>query len=309
MSRAQRRARLDPPFVVVGTAALLLIAAATLSAAPPPPAAAAAACSSAPGSAVRAAMAAAPARSAQARVVERLGTRGQYLGRQVEISPAAGAALSIALPVESSVSQASPNLVVYTRVTNGRSEVRAIELATGCDYALAQPAGIVRSTLLDPYGTNLYVHSVTGTGRGDAGVVRYAVSGGPGTTVLPPLPADARYGQTFGTHLSWGANASALVVQSCGFEACRSRLLDVASGTFEMIDEVAHGSVIGVTNAHLVAYAACSWSPCDVVSIERDSGSSRVLARDALSAELVTTDSGAIVVQIRTTAGSMEVAP
>jgi hypothetical protein len=293
----------------VGTAALLSIAAATLPAAPPPPAAAAAACSSSPAAALRAAASAAPGKSVgRARVSDRTGTRGQFIGRQIDVTPATGPGWEVDLPAESFVSEVVGNALVYTRFGAGRSEVRALELSTGCDYAIAQPAGTVRSAVIDPKGEFVYVHSVSTAGRADAGVIRYGLTGGVGSLVLKPLPSDPRYGPTFGTKLAWSDDGANLIVQSCGFEACRTRLLEVASGSVEMIDSVPHGDVVGITPSHLVAFAACHWSPCDLISIERQGGAVSVLADDALAAEINGAGAGSTVM-IETTAGSVEVLP
>lgn len=310
MIRATWRAGRRQTAIAMGIAALLSIAALTLSA--PQPVTVSAAmpgCSAAPGARLRAVVAAQPARAARVRVGDRLGTRGQYAGRELEVTPAAGATALIELPVESSVAPAGDNVVVYTRVVGGRSEVRAIDLLDGCDMLIAQPSGLVRSAVLDPGGESVYVHAVTASARADGGVVRHTFDGAPPTTALPALPADNRFGRTFGTLLAWSADGATLAVQSCGMEACRTRLLDVSSGRIDLLDDVAHGTLIGVTETHLIAYDACHGQPCAVLAIERGTGQARMLAPEAWDATLAFDPTGSATVSMSTPAGYLEVAP
>ena len=308
MSRAQWRERLGPQAVIMGTAALLTIAAASLAADPPAPVAAAVNCGPA-GPMLRSAAAAGPAAAFRARGRERLGTRGQFIGRALTVTPENGARFELSLPVESSVSLPVGKAVVYTRHNTGRSEVRAIDLVSGCDTLLAQPPGVVRSALLAADGKSVYVHAVAGAARADAGITRYPIGGGAGVLVMPQLPADARFGPTFGTRLEWSVDGSTLVVQSCGATSCRTRLLDVATGAIVTLDAHPHGELIGVTATHLVAFDACHWLPCGVLSIHRATTELATLADEAMAATLRTGPDGTSFVQIQTPAGTVEVAP
>jgi hypothetical protein len=255
-------------------------------------------------------VAAPPAAGARVRIGERLGPRGQYLGRQIEITTARGDTAAVDLGSDSSVDASATNVVAYSRVVAGTSEVRVLDLLEGCDMLVAQPPGIVRSALLDPTGTAVYVHAVDGATRADLGVSRYQVDGGRPTVALPPLPADSRYGRTFGTSLAFAADGETLAVQSCGMEACRTRLLDIATGRIEPFSRVPHGALIGATLSHLVVYGACHWEPCSVLSIDRGTRSAQTLAEAAWDAALVSAgDEDQATVTFMTAAGLVEVAP
>jgi hypothetical protein len=291
----------------MGTAALLSIAAMIQMTSPGQPVAAAS-CVAVP-EALRAAISARPASAAAVRVAERVSVAGEYLGRTVEIKTSSGKSLELDLPAESSVGAVHDNVVTYTRVQRGRSEVHAIDAVIGCDYVIAQPSGVVRSALIDSSGDAVYVHAVAGRDRADAGVTRHAIGGGPAVLVVPPLPVDDRFGPTFGTQLAWGVDGTTLAVQSCGFAACRTRLLDTVTGEMQVIDDRPHGALIGVTSDHVVAHEACHWQPCAVLSIERATGTVAVLHDEAYEAALVTRADGRVAVRIETTAAALEVLP
>ena len=143
--------------------------------------------------------------------------------------------------------QPDGDALIYTTSIAGKSEVHLIDLASGCDALLARPAGTVRSAVLNPDGTAMYVHSVTYPNRTDAGVARYALDGSAQQQALPPISDDARFGLTFGTQLGWGSDETTLSVQSCGIESCRTRLLDAQSGAITTFDADGQGPIVGVT--------------------------------------------------------------
>jgi hypothetical protein len=308
VQRARWRNRVGPP-------AILLVAAVILTAAAPPAIAAGirqappqADCGSiTPVSAARAALGPLNGRAAQAKAQAQLGRRGELLGRAFSVG-GAGAPISVALPVESFVGSPVGNVVVYTRNTPAAgSEVRAINLATGCDTRLATPSEIVRSALLDVTAAALYVHSVARSDRADLGVTRYYLASGAATQVVPGLRPDDAFGPIFGTTLRWNVAGDRLAVQSCGFSSCLTRVLDPASGAVIEFDAVGQGGLIGVTSRHLVTFAACPGLPCSVISTDLASGSVDVIAADAFAATLTGTTGGNARVSIQTASGNAEI--
>ena len=294
--RTLTRPPIIPPLVFMGTAALLTLAAAQLAIAAPVLKTSAVTDCSLPGAAGRAS---ARHQGSSPAVAQRFDSRGEFSGRAMSI---AGRSSAISLPAESFVAQPLGDALVYTISTAGRSEVHLIDLASGCDALIARPAGVTRSAILDASGSAVYVHSVTFPGRSDAGVTRYALDGSPGQQVVPPLPDDARFGLTFGTQLGWSSEGSALFVQSCAIDACRTRLLDVASTGVVTFDADGQGPIVGVTPQHVVTFAECDGLPCAVLSIDRNNASISTVADEAWSATLVgnavriTTAAGIVVV-------------
>jgi len=198
-----------------------------------------------------------------------LGRRGDVIGRALNARTANGAQVAVDLPAESFVGDAVDDLVVYTKyVLATGSQVRALDLVTGCDALLASPSEIVRSATLDPSGATLYVHSVKKSGRADAGVTRFDLASGSSTQVLSPLRPNERWGPIFGTELHFRPDGGALAVQSCGMSECITRVLDIRSGTVATYDDPGQGQFISLDGETLVTYAACGAMPCDVVSID-----------------------------------------
>jgi hypothetical protein len=261
-----------------------------------------------PAAAARAALASTNARAATVRIQAQLARRGELTGRVMTAQTTAGAPLSVVLPAESFVGPAVGDLIVYTRHSAGRgSEVRTVNLATGCDTLLASPPEIARSAVLDPAASAVYVHSVTRAGRADAGVVGYDLATGKSASVLPPLRAPEGFGPVFATDLSWDVDGRSLAVQSCGFSQCLTRVLDTASGAIATMDRPGQGGFIGLTRTHLLTFAGCPGLPCAVLSTDVVTGSVSVVADEAFAAELQPTAGGAAVLKIETSAGEVEV--
>lgn len=232
---------------------------------------------------------------------------GELTGRTLDLDGEGGSA-PLSLPVESFVGQAVGDLLVYTAYAPASgSTVHLVDLASGCDVIAARPAEIVRSALIDAAAAVLYAHTVTLSGRADNGVARIDIATGAVASVVPPLPASDAFGPTFGTQLAWSLDGAALAVQSCGFEACRTRVLDPA-GDVRTYGQPDQGAMIGLTDDHLVTFAACAGLPCDVLGIDLASGGQLVLADAAWSATLRVGPSGEPVLSATTSAGSMEIA-
>jgi hypothetical protein len=305
MHRARWRTSIRPPFIppllVMGTAALMSLAAAQLAAAAPLLRTSAVSDCSTAGAAARAAMgrhtAAAPS------VTQRLEAGGVFAGRGLALAGRA----QLTLPVDSFIGQPVGDALVYTTSVVGHSEIHVVDLDSGCDTVVARPAGVARSAVLDPGGLAVYVHSVTFPGRTDAGVTRYALDGSNAQQVVPNLPDDARFGLTFATQLGWSSDGGALFAQSCGAAACRTRLMNIASGAITMFDGEGQGPIIGVSGGHLVTYGACDGLPCSVLSIDRSSGTTRTLVDEGWSTTFVPAASGCAIVRIETAAGTVEV--
>lgn len=309
MSRVRWLDRSGAVGIFITTAALVSIAALPLYDRAVARAAAAPSCAANTGLAVAAAAVARGAPPVAPRVADIIGARGEFTGRRLTVATGRGALVGFDLPAESSVAPAVGNAIVYTAAADRRSEVRVIDVETGCDFVVARPADIARSAVLSAGGAAVYVHSVTGA-RADAGVTRYDLDGSDEpAVVVPPLQADERFGRTFGTQLALSADGGTLAVQSCALHACRTRLLDVASGRIQTFDDDGQGAFIGVDQEHLVTYSDCTGLPCAVVSIDRATGASEVLAEEAWSASLVAGSGRRTVVSIETAAGIAEVAP
>lgn len=309
MDRAQWRDRAAMPALLLIAMLSTAITPAAMSAGLLPAAATSVDCRSVtPAAAARGALESRSPRAAMVRMQAQLGRRGELTGRVMTAQSAAGAPTSIVLPAESFVGPAIGDLIVYTlHSADTGSEVRALNLANGCDVRLAAPAEIVRSAVIDPTTSSVYVHGVTRAGRADAGVLRYDLVSGEAATVLPPLSAPTGFGPIFATNLRWDVGATALAVQSCGFSQCLTRVLDIAAGKITSFNQPGQGAFIALTRQHLLTFANCPGLPCAVLSADVATGSVSVIAEEAYSALVKATDSEGTVVIIETAAGEMEV--
>lgn len=306
MSRARWRDQFGPPLTLLGIALLLTTAIPVVGFAAgrqsPPPIT----CPEA-----RDLVAARDRHATAGRVKPRLSAAlsasGEISGHTLSLDTAAGAK-TVALPAESFVGKAAGDLLVYTvySVESG-SSVHLLDLASGCDMVAVAPAQIVRSAVLDAAGSALYVHSVSKTGRRDNGIARIDLVSGSATSVVPPLAPSDAFGPTFGTQLAWSVDGAALAVQSCGFAACRTRVLNVASGAIATFDAPGQGAFIVLTNSHLVTYGDCLGLPCPVLSFDVTTGEKSILADSATSVTTLPDTNGDVKLSIETADGMTEV--
>lgn len=260
-----------------------------------------------PAVAARSALTSSTGVQASSSIRGQLNAEGELIGRSLTAQSGAGQPLVVMLPTESFVGRPSGDLVVYTRYTStAGSEVRALNPVTQCDTRLATPSEIVRSAVLDKTASALFVHSVTRANRADAGIVRYVLQSGSAARVVAPLQSSEVFGPIFGTDLRWSVDGDALAVQSCGFHACLTRVLDLWTGSVSEYATPGQGAFIALTQDHLVTFAACGGLPCDVLSTDLASGVVAVLASDASDVQSRQVGSSASLT-IQTSAGQVEV--
>lgn len=295
-----------PPVVL--TAAVLLAAAfpAAMSAGPPVKPAA---CPPLDPLAVARAVSSGVGRAADVSQAAVMSAAGELTGQALSARSVGRGPVSVSLPPESFVAPVAGSLLVYgSHSPKSGSQVRAIDLDSGCDVALARPAEIVRSAIMDQTGTALYVHSVTRQGRRDAGVSRHDLATGAVSQAVEPPPVDDLFGPTFTTQLTWSVEGDALAVQSCGSGACRTRILDVASGSLETYAGAGHGALVGVTSSALYALDDAHALPASLVAFSRATGAASIVARDVFEASLALV-AGRPALIVTTSAGTQEVAP
>jgi hypothetical protein len=237
-----------------------------------------------------------------------LNARGELVGHSLNVVTSLGRSVSVALPSESFVGQLLGSVVVYTRTfATGGSQVRALNVESGCDVVLVTPPEAVRSALLDPGGSAVYFQSVTQVARQDMGVTRFDLGAGRSAGVMPPLPATVGIGPIFGTELHWSIDGKALAVESCGFQECVTRVLDTASGQVATYTDPPQGEFIALTADELITFAGCGGLPCPVIAIDRAAGDVKTLADEAWGAALGTGADGQPVLTIQTATGTEEV--
>ena len=301
--------RLGPPIAALGAAGLLASGSGGATARIP----SFVACTGSAGDATAAARVPDPAGPAQLageswfRLQPRLDTALALAGQQLEIGWRGGASRSLDLPPESFAAGPFGRLVVVGADDGARSTLRAFDGADPCDWLLATEQNVIRRATIDPLGNDVYEFRVDRASRADLGVWRRALSGGAAVRVVPPLPVDDRYGATFSTELSWSEPGDQLTVQSCGVGRCRTRLLDLASGTIQSVVGEDQGALLGVTGGKLIGYGACRGLPCPVRSTDLASGIGVTLITAAGAAGLVETEAGPAVAY-ETGTGSAELA-
>ena len=177
------------------------------------------------------------------------------------------------------------------------SRLRLLDVPNDCFVDIGGNDDVIRRATIDADGTRLYEMRVDRRTRADLGIWLRSLAGDTEPVqVLPPIADDERFGRTFSTELSWSLDGSRLAVQSCGELACRTRVVDSASGSVATLDQPGFGTLVGIEGDTLVSYAACRGLPCPIVAVDLERGSITTVTDAAVAAVLVATTSGPRVV-------------
>lgn len=246
--------------------------------------------------------------AAQVELRPQLGARGEITGRTLVVTVAGSVQRRIDLAAESFAAAPVANVVVFGQnEPSAGSKIRAIDLETGCEFALFATDEAVRSATVDPGLRALYVHSVDAADRADRGVRRVDLANGASTVVVPPVGAAEPFGITFATRLVWSVAGDELAVQSCGIAACRTRVLDTATGRIQTFNPP-HGELVGLTQDKLYAFDVCPGLPCALESVDRATGKVVRIGVDVYFAELIQR-AGKPVLVAETSGGTKEIRP
>ena len=173
------------------------------------------------------------------------------------------------------------------------SRLDAFDARDGCRWPLATEQTVIRRATVDPAGATVFETRVDRDSRADLGVWRRPLDGsGPAVRILAPLHADDRFGRTFSTTFSWDSAGSRLAVQSCGEVACRTRILDPATGRVLTVVDPRLGTMIALDGDRLISYGACRGLPCPIVRTIATAGSDAVLVPEAGPAIVAATPDG-----------------
>jgi hypothetical protein len=238
----------------------------------------------------------------------KLSSTGEVIGRTLQLNAGGSLLRQFDLAPESFAAQPVANVVVFGQYDATRgSTVRAADLESGCEFALFSTPDAVRSAVIDTALASLYVHAVAAGDRSDRGVRRIDLATGASRLAVPPVAASDTFGATFATLLRWSLAGDDLAIQSCGFEACRTRVLNPTAGTLQAADRP-HGQLIGLTKDLLVAFDTCPDLPCALESVDRASGAISSLGIEAFSADLELVGGSPLLVA-DTPAGAKEIRP
>jgi len=222
---------------------------------------------------------------------------------------------SATLPAESFASGPVGGRVLVGDDDGQHSRLRLLDTGLGCWSTLGTTSDVIRSAILAPDGARLYDHRVARGTRRDLGTWQRVLGGHPAAAlrVLPGLPEDAAYGPTFSTSLLVAGDGR-LIESACGERACRTRVLDPATGAVATVNGT--GPAAGLVGGRLVAFAPCDGLPCAVNAIDLASGTATpldeadgpvVAAPDTAGVVVLADDGGLGVVRIGPGAADLHV--
>ena len=175
-----------------------------------------------------------------------------------------------------------------------RSSLSLVDPVRGCARILATgEPDVIRRATLTPDRTSVIEARVDRATRADLGIFRRPLDGrSPVRRLMSPIPADVRFGPTWTTDFAWDLGGRRLAVQSCGAIACRTRVVDPATGAARLIADPTHGDLIGLADGRLVLHEACGGLPCAVIAVDVATGDARTLEGAAWQAVLAQGDDG-----------------
>jgi hypothetical protein len=212
-------------------------------------------------------------------------------------------ARALDLPAEAFTAGPFGRVVLVGSDDGTTSRLRAVDVAKGCAWALADEPDVIRRATVDPAGTAIYEMRVDRATRADLGIWRRPIDGSDAARrVLGPPRVDGRFGRTFSTGFSWDLAGGRLAVQSCGELACRIRVIAENGDDTMTLESPDLGPILGLDRDIVVTYEACRGFPCPIVATDLRDGSRRVLAPAAGLAVMIETPDGSRVVhETRTT--------
>jgi hypothetical protein len=201
------------------------------------------------------------------------------------------------LPAEAFTAGPFGRLVLVGSDDGTTSRLRAVDVAKGCAWALADERDVIRRATVDPAGTAIYEMRVDRATRADLGIWRRPIDGRDSARqVLGPPSVDDRFGRTFSTEFSWDPADRRLAVQSCGELACRIRVIAQGSDDTVALESPDLGPIIGLDGDIVVTYEACRGFPCRIVATDLRDRTRRILAPAAGLAVMIQTPDGSRVV-------------
>ena len=210
-----------------------------------------------------------------------LGLDGERTARVLDLAPEAFAAGPFG------------DVVLVGSDDGASSHVRAMDVASGCAWLVADERDVIRRATVDPAGTFIYEMRVDRATRADLGIWRRPIDGSEAARqLLGAPPPDSRFGRTFSTEFTWETAGDRLAVQSCGEMACRIRVIAPGGGPTVTLDDPDLGPIVGLDGDLAVTYEACRGFPCPIVATDMWTGDRRVLASAAESAVVIPTADG-----------------
>ncbi|MGK2852321.1 MAG: hypothetical protein ACSLFN_15630, partial [Candidatus Limnocylindrales bacterium] len=182
---------------------------------------------------------------------------GARQGQRLELGRIGGSAWTVALDSESFASAPAGGRVVFGTDDGRRSTVSVADVERGCSTLVSTSSAVIRQAVLAPDGATLYEHRVRRADRADLGVWRRTPGGDDATHVLGPIAADAAFGRTWITDLTWSLDGRSLAITSCGEVACRIRVLDAGTGRSRMVADHRLGALVGLADDRLIVRGAC----------------------------------------------------
>jgi hypothetical protein len=221
---------------------------------------------------------------------------GMLVGQVLHAGGRDGRSYRIGLPPESFASGPVHGQVLIGADDDAASVLSLLDVIDGCTRTVGTERAVVRRAIVDPAGSAVFEFHVDRRTRADLGVWRRDLAAGSRPIrVLGALPADGRFGITWTTELDWSADGR-LIVGSCGAAACRTRILDPASGVVVTVAEPDLGEPLGIADGRLVSYLACRGLPCPIVAVDLRGSGHRSVLTDAGPATLGDVDGRTVLV-------------
>jgi hypothetical protein len=208
---------------------------------------------------------------------------GRLVGQRLTLGGPGGALpRGLDLPAESFAAGPVRGQVLVGTDDGVHSTLRLIDVERGCATVVGMASNVIRRAVIAPDLGSIVEFRVTRDTRADLGVFeRPLAARAPVRRILGPIGADARFGPTWTTELAWSTDGRRLAVQSCGGEACRTRILDRTDRTVDLVADPDLGDMVGLAGTRLVVRAACGGLPCALIAVDIADGTQVTLHPEA----------------------------
>lgn len=205
-------------------------------------------------------------------------TDGRLSGQRLVIGrPGSDRTRWVRLPAESFAAGPFDGRVLVGTDDGRRSSLRLLDPWADCARAVGGSGSVIRRATVTPDRRAILEMRVSRVHRADLGVFRRSLVVDRERRILPPIPPDRRFGPTWSTEFTWSLDGRHVAVQSCGAEACRTRVMDATGGDRWAIGDPDHGDLIGFAGDRLLLYAACGGFPCPILAVHRGGHSTTVV--------------------------------
>lgn len=173
--------------------------------------------------------------------------------------------------------------VLYWLYDGSRSELHAVEAATGADGLVLTTPDVVYNAVLDPASGTVYFGKLDAASRHDLGVWRVPLGGGGASELVAPAGHQYTGDRQWERSILLTLDGTRLVLRDCQGGTCTVAVREAADGALSVSAAVRDDAVLGLTDASLFGVFDCGGG-CRVGGLDLATGGVAALSDDSCAA-------------------------